>query len=227
MRTVIIPARGKSERIKGKNIKLFAGQPMISWPLVATIETGLFDEVFVSTDSHEIAEVAEQFGARVLWRPHNLADSFTGTTPVIQNILLNQLADLRGDSWLYMVYPTSPITSSIVQEFVSFAEQDPSKFSVSVGEFANQIERAMELSINGELAFLSPDHINSRSQDLKKYFYDAGKLYASPVSAWRTTISPLLEGPRAFRLPTWASVDIDTKDDWLIAELCFTHLRDA
>jgi len=227
LRSVIIPARGGSQRIKGKNIKTFSGSPIISWPITASLETGLFDDVFVSTDSQEIADIAQKLGAKILWRPENLADNFTGTTKVIQNALGTALTHLSRDHWIYKIYPTSPVTPDLVRDFVNFAEQSPEQFSVSVGRFRNNIERAMGLTDSGELNPLSPEHLNSRSQDLEERFFDAGKIYGATIASWKATTSPLLQGAQGFILPIWASIDIDTADDWMLAELCFTQLRNS
>jgi len=85
----------------------------------------------------------------------------------------------------------------------------------------------MGLTDSRELHPLSPEHLSSRSQDVEDHFFDAGKIYGATVAAWKATTSPLLQGARGFILPIWASIDIDTEDDWVLAELCFTHLRHA
>jgi len=227
LRSVIIPARGGSQRIKGKNIRAFAGLPIISWPIKASIETGLFDDIFVSTDSEEIADTSEKLGAKVLWRPEDLSDNHTGTTKVIQNALEGPLKHLALEHWIYKIYPTSPISPELFEDFVNFAEKSPTQFSVSLGKFRNNIERAMSLSNQGNLQLLYPEHHNSRSQDLGEYFYDAGKIYGATVASWKVTTSPLLEASQGFILPTWASIDIDTEDDWMLAEVLFTRLRNS
>jgi N-acylneuraminate cytidylyltransferase len=227
LRSVIIPARGGSQRIKFKNIRIFSGSPIISWPITASLETGLFDEVFVSTDNQEIADIAGNLGAKILWRPENLADNFTGTTKVIQDALETAFTHLSHDHWIYKIYPTSPVTSDLVKDFVEFSEKNPDNFSISVGKYRNNIERAMGLTDNGELRSLSPEHLHSRSQDLEDRFFDAGKIYGANVGAWKATTSPLLQGARGFIMPIWASIDIDTEDDWMLAELLFTQLRNS
>jgi N-acylneuraminate cytidylyltransferase len=227
LRSAVIPARGGSQRIKGKNIRTFSGSPIISWPITASLETGLFDDVFVSTDNQEIADISQKLGATILWRPENLADNFTGTTKVIQNAIGTTLAHLSSDHWIYKIYPTSPITPDLVRDFIKFTEKSPEQFSISVGKFRNNIERAMGLNDSGELYPLSPEYLNSRSQDLEERFFDAGKIYGATIGAWKATNSPLSQGARGFMLPIWASIDIDTEDDWVLAELCFTHLRNS
>lgn len=198
---------------------------MVSWPIRAAIDTGLFDKVYVSTDSHEIADVASWAGAEILWRPELLADHYTGTTQVIQDILEKQLSSLSDKSWIYKIYATSPITDSLLKEFVDYVDRNAAPFTVSVGRFRTPIEKAMQMSPDGRLTFLNRPNIDSRSQDLEGHFFDAGKLYAAKVSSWKEATSPLLENPKGFEIPNWASVDIDTEEDWSMAEALFTQLR--
>ncbi|WP_442886718.1 cytidylyltransferase domain-containing protein, partial [Arsukibacterium sp.] len=80
MNIAIIPARGGSKRIPRKNIKDFCGQPMLAYPIRAALESGVVDKVVVSTDDHEIADIARQHGAEVpFMRDSQLADDHTGT----------------------------------------------------------------------------------------------------------------------------------------------------
>ena len=84
MKLCVIPARGGSKRIPRKNIREFCGKPMIAWSIEAALSSGCFDQIIVSTDDSEIAEVSRQWGAEVpFYRPLALADDFTGTMPVI------------------------------------------------------------------------------------------------------------------------------------------------
>lgn len=203
----------------------FAGSPMISWPIKAAIETGLFQNIYVSTDNQEVAETSQAQGAEIIWRPIDLAGDYTGTTAVLKNALETALPHLPAEHFVYKIYATAPVTAPLLREFVSFAESEPERFSVSVGKFRNPIERAMAIAEGNRLHFREPQHVDSRSQDLRDHFFDAGKLYFGTTSAWKATKSALLENPRGFTLPIWASIDIDTEDDWLLAELLFTQLR--
>jgi N-acylneuraminate cytidylyltransferase len=133
-----------------------------------------FEDVFVSTDNQEIADIAQKPGAKILWRPENLADNFIGTTKVIQNALETALTHPSNDHWINKIYPTSPVTSDLVKDLIRVAEKSPEQFSISVEKFINNIERAMGLNESGELHPLSPERLNSRSQDLEERFFDAG-----------------------------------------------------
>lgn len=226
MRYALIPARGGSKRIPRKNIRNFAGRPMIELPITSCQDSGLFDDIFVSTDSDEIADTADKLGAKVIWRAVEFADDFSTTTEVLQDALTSHLQHLVDSDWLYKIYATSPVTSELVKDFVEYAEKDDEKFCASVGKFKNHIQRALVGSLEAGLDFTQPLHANSRSQDLFESYFDAGKLYAARTSKWRQITNPLLEAPRGFLLPTWASVDIDNEDDWRLAELLFSELRD-
>src|SRR5690554_5409949 len=88
MRLAVIPARGGSKRIPRKNIKPFCGKPMIAWSIEAALQSDCFDQVIVSTDDAEIADVARQHGAAVpFMRPAELSDDYTGTIPVIRHAI--------------------------------------------------------------------------------------------------------------------------------------------
>ena len=104
----IIPARGGSKRIPKKNIKEFFGKPMIGWPLSVLKNGNLVDEIIVSTDSEEIAEVAERFGATVPFRrPCKLADDFTGTAAVVKHAVGWYLEHVGTIDYVLTVYPTA------------------------------------------------------------------------------------------------------------------------
>ena len=101
MKVAVIPARGGSKRIPGKNIRDFCGKPMIAWSIEAARASGCFDEVIVSTDDEKIAEVARQCGATVpFMRPEHLSDDYTGTLPVIRHAVEWFVGAAMSSIWL-------------------------------------------------------------------------------------------------------------------------------
>jgi pseudaminic acid cytidylyltransferase len=216
----VLPARSGSKRIPGKNIRPFCGEPMISWPIKALRDSGLFDATYVSTDDVAISELADKLGAKSIVRPHHLADDFTDTTSVIKSVI-HQVLDAEGDPWVYKIYPTSPLRPEIIADFVMFAESTYSGFSVSVTPSHVPIQRALELSDQGVLSFREPLNAMTRTQDLQTFFFDAGKLYAGRKSDWLEAATPLLGSAKGFLLPDWLSVDMDTVEDWELAEFKF------
>ena len=107
----VIPARGGSKRIPRKNIKIFHGQPLISYSIEAAIRSKCFDKIIVSTDDEEIAEVALRYGAEVPFlRSKELSNDFAGTTPVIQDAILK--LDDADIEYVCCVYATAPMLSA-------------------------------------------------------------------------------------------------------------------
>lgn len=219
-RIAIIPARSGSKRIPGKNWKDFLGTPMIEWPLRALKSTGLFDDVIVSTDDPQVAELSRPYAVRVLGREPHLADDFTDTTTVLKTII-SDMSESDEDPWVYMIYPTTPTTSKILEEFVTFCEAAPSGFSVSVAKSRVPVQRALAINKEGFLSLREPDAVLTRTQDLKPAFFDAGKFYGARKSDWIATNNPLCDSPRGFELPNWLSIDLDTLEDWEFAEYKF------
>jgi len=220
-RVAVLPARGGSKRILRKNLKSFLDQPMLTWPINALRASGLFDLILVSTDDSEIAELADNLGAKAIGRVASLADDYTHTTAVLKSVITNLEEFGLGDAWVYKVYPTSPLTSDIVAEFVAFAESQSSGFSISVFKSPVPTQRAL-LKFDGDtLRFREPGFSLARTQDLYPTYFDAGKMYGGRKSDWLETQTPLLSSPRGFELPEWLSVDMDTVEDWELAEYKF------
>lgn len=194
---------------------------MISWPLAALAESGLFDSIWVSTEDPEIEQFVRSLGASVIRRSSNLADDFTSTTEVLQDALASIREEISNSSWVYKIYPTTPAKAWLIRDFVEFTEKQASGFTVSVVESNVPIQRALTMSDNARLAFREPENWHVRTQDLSKCYFDAGKIYGGKVQDWNSTTSPLLESPRAFVFPNWAGVDMDTSDDWELAEHLF------
>lgn len=218
MRTAFIPARGGSKRIPRKNIRPFLGKPMISWPIQACLESNLFSQVIVSTDDFEIADIAKGLGARSVARPAHLSGDFAGTTAVVQDFMKAEHASIKTGPFLYCIYPTSYLDSVVIRNFVEFTEASASSFAVTVGVFPNSIKRSMFLDESQRLTPLFPDKLGQRTQDLATNYFDAGKIYGGHRDLWLKTESPLADKPRAFCLESWASVDLDTDEDWKLGE---------
>lgn len=219
-RIAFIPARGGSKRIPRKNIKDFAGQPMIAWPIRAAMSTKKFQSIVVSTDDPEIAEIASQVGAQVVYRNPDLADDYTHTTAVIKDFIQSDVAaDLN--PWIYKIYPTAPLTSKVVEAFLRFTESSPSGLTLTVAQSRNPVQRALVMNSQNVLKFREPGFAFTRTQDLEPTLFDAGKIYGGRKIDWLQTETPLLSAARGFLLPEWLSVDIDSPEDWEIAEIIF------
>lgn len=220
MKLAVIPARGGSKRIPRKNIKVFCGKPMIAWSIEAALQSGCFDQVIVSTDDQEIAEVARQYGASVpFMRPAELSDDYTGTIPVIQQAIDWCRADGFEARQVCCLYATAPFVSpEDLRRGLDILEQTGSQYAFSVTSYAFPIQRAIRLTEAGRVEMFSPEHFNTRSQDLEESYHDAGQFYWGQASAWlegKVIFSP---ESSAVLLPRHRVQDIDTPEDWVRAE---------
>ena len=221
----IIPARGGSQRIARKNLKLFNGLPIIVWSIRAALASGLFDCVVVSTDDEEIAQVAREHGAQVpFMRPALLADAFTGTAAVIEHAIaaLDRSFDL-----VCCIYATAPLlqTRFLRQGFEALNAAPHASYAFSVCSFGFPVQRALLIDDAGTLAPMHPEYRNVRSQDLPAAYQDAGQFYWGRSEAWLRgdVIFSALSLPVI--VPRHLVQDIDTEEDWLRAEYLYAALK--
>ena len=214
-RVAVIPARGGSQRIPRKNIRLLDGKPLIVYSIETAKASGLFDRVIVSTDDDEIASVARQFGAETPFlRPADLADHMTGTTPVMQHALSQIMKEGKTPDQACLIYATCPmLTPEDLQQGLAQLDKTTA-FCFSATTFAFPIQRALHIQKNGELAPMFPEHIGKRSQDLIEAIHDAGQFYWASTKDW---FEQEIFGPRSkpLMLPRHRIQDLDTEEDWL------------
>lgn len=227
MNLCVIPARGGSKRIPQKNIKPFFGKPMIAWSIETALQSGLFAKVVVSTDCEQIAAIAREFGAEVPFiRPKELADDFTGTTPVVRHAIETLQAQGENFENVCCIYATAPFTqpTDLQQAAAILAEQE-ANFVFSVGEFAYPIQRALKILPNQRVAMFAPEFASARSQDLEPAFHDAGQFYFGRNQAWLNGKGVFGNDAVPYILPAERVQDIDTPADWRRAEVLFEVLR--
>ncbi len=221
MKIAVIPARGGSKRIPGKNIKNFCGKPMIAWSIETARTSGLFDHIVVSTDDVEISKVAKHWGAEVpFMRPIELSNDHIGTTEVIAHATRWTLDQGYAVDAVCCIYATAPFiyVSDLIQGWEALNSGDWN-YAFAVTDFAAPIFRSFRKTVNGGLEMLFPEHFSTRSQDLPVALHDAGQFYWGRPAAW-------LEGQRIFdrhsmpiNIPRWRVQDIDTQEDWEGAEI--------
>ncbi|TFB38855.1 pseudaminic acid cytidylyltransferase [Pseudomonas sp. F01002] len=220
----IIPARGGSKRIPRKNLKPFDGVPMIVRSIRTALDCGLFDQVVVSTDDEEIADVARAHGAQVPFvRPVELADDFTGTAAVIVHAL-NQLPIF---DFVCCIYATAPLLQArYLRQGHELLVQHPDKsFAFSVAGFGFPVQRALTLDEQGALTSLYPEFRNTRSQDLPEAYQDAGQFYWGRREAWLRGDALFSPASLPVILPRHLVQDIDTLEDWKRAEYLYAALK--
>lgn len=220
----IIPARGGSKRIPRKNVRLFRGKPMIAYTIEAARASDVFDQIIVSTDDAEIAEVALAFGAdRTMLRPPSLANDTATTTAVMQNavLTLTEGAD-NCPQFACCLYATAPLMQpETIRSGLDTLRQGGWRFAFSAIKFDYPIFRSFEISDDGVRMF-HPEHANTRSQDLPEAWHDAGQFYWGTCEAWLSGTPLFNSGSTVVELPRSTVVDIDTEEDWKFAELLAT-----
>lgn len=224
MKLAVIPARGGSKRIPRKNIKLFAGKPMIAYAIEAAINAKIFDHIYVSTDDTEIAEISREYGAEIPFiRPPELSDDFTATVPVIQHAI-NACIALHGTpKYVCCIYPSVPlIESKDLTLALKTLELKNAESCFTVTEFPSAPQRALKKDVGERMCFAYPDFAMTRSQDLEKNYFDAGQFYWATTQNWLSGNNSERVG---FPIPIWRSVDIDTLEDWKRAELYYEAIH--
>jgi pseudaminic acid cytidylyltransferase len=226
----VIPARGGSKRIPRKNIRPFAGKPIITYSILAARECQLFDHVVVSTDDPEIGAVARDCGAETpFMRPPELSDDHTGTDPVTAHALSWFASHGQDAKFACCIYATAPlIRVDDLRRGYEALIRTGRNFAFSVTTYASAIQRALRLLPNGGVEPLFPRSANSRSQDLEEAYHDAAQFYWGRAAAFRSGLPMFSADSVAIVLPRYRVVDIDTPEDWKQAELIYaTVMNDA
>lgn len=227
MKLAVIPARGGSKRIPRKNVKPFCGKPIIAWSIEAALDSGCFDDVVVSTDDEEIAEVARRWGAATpFMRPAELSDDHTGTIPVIRHAV--QWHEQRGQAVeaACCIYATAPfVKGQDLQRGWETLCATGADYAFSVTSYGFPIQRAIRITPQGRVEMFQPEHFSTRSQDLEEAFHDAGQFYWGRGSAWNSGQPIFSSAAAPVMLPRHRVQDIDTAEDWVRAEWMFKALQ--
>lgn len=223
----VIPARGGSKRIPHKNVKDFFGRPMISYSIVAALESKLFDRVIVSTDDDEIRRVALECGAEVPFvRPPEISDDFTPLAGVLGHAL-HWLRD-HGPEYesVCCVLATAPfIAVSDLQEGYRLLRSSTHSAVIPVTSFPFPIFRALKIASSGVLEMVWPEHELTRSNDLPETFHDAGQFYWLRVDSFLKTNRIYAKDALPLVIPRWRVQDIDTVEDWSRAERIYASIQ--
>ena len=221
----IITARGGSKRIPRKNIKPFCGKPILCYSIEAALSSGVFDEVMVSTDDEEIAQVAKKAGAKVpFFRSAETADDYASTDDVIMEVIkAYQQIGQYFDSFC-CIYPTALFLSS--ERLRSAMELLKEADSVMpVVPFSYPPQRGLIVNGAGFVERQFPEYATARSQDLPKIYHDCGQFYACRTDAFLAAGTTDVERLLPLVLTELEVQDIDTMEDWELAELKYRMLH--
>lgn len=223
----IIPARGGSKRIPKKNIKSFLGKPIIAYSIEAALKSNLFDEVMVSTDDNNIANIALEYGAKV---PFNRSQQNANDHAVLADVIsevLNEYANRKITfEYVCCILPTAPfITNDKLQEAFSLLKSNNHNSVLPVIEYPFPIQRSLKMN-NNVVEMVQKEHVNTRSQDLEPRYHDSGQFYWLEVNSFLKEEKLFTKNTGAIVINHLEAQDIDTEIDWKLAELKFKLLFD-
>ncbi|MEW6165100.1 MAG: pseudaminic acid cytidylyltransferase [Pseudomonadota bacterium] len=226
-RLAVIPARGGSKRIPGKNIAPFCGKPMIAYALEAASAAGVFDKIHVSTDSHEIAEVASRLGFPVdFFREAALADDYTGLVPVLRWVAGEYRRRGMEYEQICCIMPNAPLlkSSDLVEAFAIFDRNLGIHPLLVYARYPVPIEWAFRQDEKGFMHAVDPEKLPIRSQDLEPAYYECG-----PFTIWKREHlqqdNPLTGEVLSYLMPVERAIDIDTPEDLAYAERLYQLMK--
>jgi len=218
----IITARGGSKRIPCKNVKPFMGRPMVAYAIAAALESGLFDEVMVSTDNAEIAEIAKAHGAAVPFlRSAATAGDFATTADVLNEVIAEYAKLGIAFDEFCCIYPCVPfLTGELLREAHEAFALSAADSLMPVVKYSFPIQRAVRRNADGFLEYREPENKRKRSQDLEPMYHDVGMFYFHRTASFGRNGKVAM-----FEMPEERVQDIDTMDDWKMAELKYRMLN--
>lgn len=217
----IIPARGGSKRIPKKNIKSFLGKPMVSYAIKTALESELFDEIMVSTDSEEIAKIAKEYGAKVpfMRSPVNSND-FATTMDVLEEVVLYYKKQNVHFDYVCCIYPCTPLlTSDTLSKAFELLKNSSLDCVFPVIQYGFPIQRAVRINEDNLVEMIQPEHLLTRSQDLEETYHDAGQFYFLDGERLLQHKKLLTDNTGHVVLSEMEAQDIDNSSDWELAEL--------
>jgi pseudaminic acid cytidylyltransferase len=226
MNLCVIPARGGSKRIPRKNIKKFNDKPIIAYSIEAALRSKCFDQVIVSTDDQEVANIAVEYGANVPFlRPTELSDDYSGTIPVVQHAI-NWMEGNNKIQNVCCLYATAPfVRPEILSDAYQKMLDSNTDFCFSVTSYAFPIQRALKIKNQVGLQMFYPENFDKRSQDLEEAYHDAGQFYWGKVESFKRNLPLFSNASYPYLLPRYLVQDIDTMEDWIRAEAMFKALK--
>lgn len=225
----IIPARGGSKRVPRKNVRAFDGVPMIQRAVALARESGVFDQVVVSTDDPEVAALARAAGAVTPFsRPPEISDDHTPIDAVVRHAIAALSAAGHSPEIVCCLYATAVLLSpKALGRGRELLVESGRSFAIGVCAYAHPVQRALWLDDGGGISMREPEHRLSRTQDLRVAFHDAGQFCWGRAAAFMAETPTLSSASVAVVLPRERVVDIDTPEDWAVAEALHRALRTA
>ena len=222
----VITARGGSKRIPRKNIKEFLGKPILAYSIQAALESGVFDEVMVSTEDAEIAGIAKAQGAKVpFFRSSESANDYATTADVLLEVLEQYKGIGMEFDYVCCIYPTAPfVTAEKLKKAMALLTGEGADSLLAVVRFSFPPQRSVVIK-DGLVQFKWPEHMLTRSQDLEPFYHDAGQFYCVRTESFLEQRKLVMEKTVPMVLPESEVQDIDTEEDWKIAEAKYRAVK--
>lgn len=201
--------------------------PIIGYSIKAAIGSGVFDEVMVSTDDEEIAQIALQYGAKVPFMRSNKTSNDFATTADVINEVLDSYENLgyKFDT-VCCIYATAPfITSEKIKDAIATIEEGKSDSAFSCVAFSYPVLRGLIINEDGYIKMRWPEYVSSRSQDLTQFYHDAGQFYISKIDSFRKSNGFWGDKTTPIILSELEVQDLDTPTDWALAEMKYKLLK--
>ena len=223
----IITARGGSKRIPRNNIKEFLGAPIIKYSIDAAIGAGCFDEVMVSTDDLEIAEIAASFGAKIpFMRSIDTSNDHATTAEVILEVIKSYEKIGIEFEYFCCIYPTAPfITAEKLKTAFQMLVNSGAKSIVPIVSFGFPILRSFKIE-DGFVKMNWPEYMATRSQDMPPAYHDCGQFYFLKTDNFLQEKKIYTDLTLPYEMPESEVQDIDNEEDWKVAEIKYTFLRE-
>ena len=223
----IITARGGSKRIPRKNIKEFCGKPILLYSIEAALDCGKFDEVMVSTDDDEIAQLAKQAGASVPFlRSEKTSGDFATTADVIEEVLAEYAKQGKTFESACILYPTAPfVTSDKLRNAMTLLEENGADSVLPIVQFSFPPQRAF-VNREGRIQFANKEYAKARSQDLEPMFHDSGQFCCFRTEVFTEKRTLVTDNTVGIVCPESEVQDIDNYEDWILAELKYKMMRE-
>ena len=209
MNIAIIPARGKSKRIKNKNSKLFFGKPIITYAIELALKSKIFEEVVVTSNDEKIIKISKKYGAKVLRRPDHLSKNSVPIIDVVSHAIkkINKLN--TEPSKVCCIFPISPmITKKILLKSLKVLNRKKFNYVFPVTKYTNS---------NQNKLFVSNDKITKDKKN-SRTFFDAGQFYWGTVKAWKKKFDIFGDKSGIIHLSSKKFVDVNNSTDWKILE---------
>lgn len=224
----IIPARGGSKRIIKKNTKLFFGKPIIAYSIETALKSQIYDEVMVSTDDVEIAEIAIKYGAKVPFlRSEKNSSDFATTVDVIFEVINWYKQNNINYELATCIYACAPfVNEQLLKNSFEIIDRQKADCVFPAISYSHPIQRAFTITENNLIKIIDHINPNSRTQDIEKSFHDAGMFYTFAVENILKTKSLRTNNTYAIEVNEINAHDIDNENDWKLAELKYKLFLD-